>query len=329
MPTEIETEKSELVLFDAPELNAIEPSKAEAIKAAFEPMVKNLNQFEEAFNEITKEAAGEITGELTAKARRLRLSIAVVRQETEKLRKAQKEECLRLGKAIDGVANIAKWAIVDKEKKLKDIEDHFAIAEQLRIDSLRDSRLLELEPFIGDQTIDFGSLGAMAPDVFDAYLTVKKKDFTDREAAEVKAQADRMKKEKAIIAERKRLKEENAKLQKEKAERDKKAAAEKKTRDAAEAKRRAAEKEKLDKQKAKAKKAEAELKERKAAEAKKGEAEEKKKETDLRKGDALKVVDLIADLARIQKKYTFKSKKNKRRFIEVCSLIDRAIAEIK
>ncbi len=73
-----------------------------------------LESFEEAFNQIMAE---EVTEELCGRAKRLRLDISKIRVSADKARKAQKEEYLRAGNAIQGVFNILKFAVTDKEEK--------------------------------------------------------------------------------------------------------------------------------------------------------------------------------------------------------------------
>ena len=134
---------SELVVLDAKQFGA-QPSKAKQIEGVFQPMVAMLKGFEAQYNEITSQK--EITRDLCADAKRLRLDIAQVRIRAEKARKAEKEEYLRAGKAIDGVASILKYAVVDKEKKLEKIEKHFETLEAERIEKLRQSRPRIIRP---------------------------------------------------------------------------------------------------------------------------------------------------------------------------------------
>jgi len=182
-----------LVKLDAPELQVIEKSKAEAIRATFEPMVEMLSQFEENYNSLVKESEGGINEELCSRAKRLRIDIGKVRIDTEKIRKEQKEEYLRAGKAIDGVSNILKWAVTDKENKLKEIEDYFEIQEKVRINKLQTERAAKLSMYVEDA--DERDLGSMEEDVWDAYLGRKKQDYEDRIEAEHKAEEERKKNE--------------------------------------------------------------------------------------------------------------------------------------
>ena len=190
----MDEQKNELVKFDAPELSVIEKSKAEQIKATFEPMAKMLSEFEEKFNEIIKNSEKEVTKEITIKAKRLRIDIGKVRIETDKIRKDQKDEYLRAGKAIDGVANILKWAVTDKENKLKEIEDYFEIQEKKRLELLQIERVEKLQKYVEDA--HERDLSSMDTDVFDIYLAGKKKEFEDKIEAKKKAEQERIENEK-------------------------------------------------------------------------------------------------------------------------------------
>lgn len=348
--------KKELIKFDAPELRVIEESKASQIRATFEPMAEMLTEFEESFNSIISDAQKEITHEITLKAKRLRIDIGRVRIETEKLRKIQKEEYLRAGKAIDGVSNILKWAVSDKENRLKEIENHFEIQEQKRLEKLQSDRAEKLSLYIEDA--HERDLAKFADDEFDALLAMKKKEHEDRIAAEKKAEEERIAKEKAEAEERKRIAAENEKLKKEAAERERLAKIEAEKRERAEQERKAKEdaerkireekerkerakyearlkaereaKEKIEREeRAKREKLQAELKAKEDAERRVKEEEYARLQYELNKGDADKVKDLVRELELIKTKYIFKSVKNKKMYSDVGVLVDKIINHIK
>jgi len=188
-----------------PELLALDESKATVIRKAFEPMVNMLEQFEEAYKSVTSEA--EPTLETTKKAKRLRLDIAKVRVSADKVRKEQKEEYLRAGKAIDGVFNVLKWAVSDKEEALKKIEKHFEEKERVRLEALQVERVELISEYVEDT--EALNLGSMAEDVFEAYLEKKKTDKIARIEAEKEAERKRIEEEaEAMRAESERIKEE-------------------------------------------------------------------------------------------------------------------------
>lgn len=178
----------ELVLTS--ELEGLEASKAQQIEAVFAPMVKMLKEFEGAYDDIV---AQEITEDLCKKAKRLRLDIAKIRTSADKERKAQKAEYLRAGNAIQGVYNILKFAVEEKEGKLKDIENHFENLEKERIAELQIERAEELEQY--EVEVIPENLGAMADDVWNNFITGTKVNYENQKEAERKAEEERLEKE--------------------------------------------------------------------------------------------------------------------------------------
>jgi hypothetical protein len=178
-----------LVTLESPELSQIEPSKAAQIKSTFEPMVAMLEGFEKQYGEIITAAQNGIDEPLTARAKRCRLDIAKIRIDAERVRKEQKEEYLRAGKAIDGVSNILKWAVSDREAKLKEIEDHFELIEKARLEAVQNERATELSKYVEDA--HERDLSSMDDEVWAAYISTKKKEYDDRIEAEKQAELAR------------------------------------------------------------------------------------------------------------------------------------------
>lgn len=189
------------------ELAGLDASKAEMIQKTFDPMVEMLNAFETQYADVM---AMEQTPEKSAQAKRLRLDISRIRTEADKVRKEQKAEYLRAGNAIQGVYNILKFAVEEKETALKDVENYYALIEAEKAKTRKSERENELSKFDSDGSgID---LGGMADDVWINYLTGVKTVYDSRVAAEQKAEADRIA---AVAAEKTRqaeLKEENLRL---------------------------------------------------------------------------------------------------------------------
>ncbi len=176
------------------ELAGLEKSKARQIEAVFAPMVKMLKEFEATYDEI---AALEMNPDTCAKAKRLRLDIAKVRIGADKVRKEQKEEYLRAGNAIQGVFNILKFAVADKEEKLKEIETHYERIEEEKKKRLQAERELELVKYgVGDSAL---ALGAMNDLVWDNFLSGAKSNYENAREAERKDEADRIEQEKKTI----------------------------------------------------------------------------------------------------------------------------------
>lgn len=164
----------------------VTPQISAQIQKTFEPMVKMLAEFETRYDEIV---ASEITQDTCTKAKRLRLDIAKVRTTTENVRKAEKEEHLRAGKAIDGVANILKFAVTKKEEKLEEIEKHFETIEAERIAKLAQDRAIELMAY---ECENIAGLGTMNEMVYANFLTGAKINFENKKESERKAEEERL-----------------------------------------------------------------------------------------------------------------------------------------
>lgn len=336
---------TELVKFDTPELQVIEKSKAEQIKATFEPMAEMLSQFEERYNKLMAIPLEDITVDLTKEYKRLRLDVGRVRIDTGKAKDKAKEYLKLEDKAIMGIHNILVWAVKEKEDNLKERENYFEIQEQKRLEALQLERAEKLAPYVEDA--HERDLAKFADDEFEALLAMKKKEQEDRIAAEKKAEEERIAKEKAEAEERERIRKENEQLRKEAEEREKqakieaekrakeererqaKAEAERKEREEKERKEREAYEAKLKAEREEKERMQRELEAKAEAERKAKEEEKARVEAELNKGDAAKVKDLIANLNALKTKYSFKSAKNQKMYVDVSSLIDKVINHIE
>jgi len=145
-------------------------------------------------------------------ARTGRLFLKEKRIAVEKARKELKEQALREGKAIDGIANVLKALIVPIEEYLEHQEKFVEIQEEAKREAMR----LEIEKRIEDERI--------AKEKADAEALVKANIENER----LKAEA--IKREKEAIAEREKqeatLAKERAKAEAERKEQEKKLASE-------------------------------------------------------------------------------------------------------
>lgn len=206
------------------ELAGLDKSKAKQIETIFAPMVKMLKEFEAVFDVIS---ALEINPDTCKKAKRLRLDIAKVRIDADKVRKVHKEEYLWAGNAIQGVYNILKFAVADKEEKLKDIETHYERIEVEKKKRLQAERQAELSKYDVDGSAL--TLGAMDDVVWSNYLTGVKANHEAVIAAEKKAEEEKIEAEQKEAEEREKMRLENEQLKEEAAEATKvKATAERK-----------------------------------------------------------------------------------------------------
>lgn len=175
------------------ELTGLSDSKAAQVKAVFQPMVKMLEGFESVYSDVMSE---EQTQEKSEKAKSLRLDIAKVRIKADKARKAQKEECLREGNAIQGVYNVLKFAIADKEEKLREVETHYDRIEEERIEKVQAERASTLAKY--DVVTSNPHLGVMADEVWVNYLSGVKQNYEAIKEAERKTEEERIEKERKV-----------------------------------------------------------------------------------------------------------------------------------
>jgi len=308
--------------------------KAVALCKVFQPFIDQAQEWAEQANSLVVTSAEDT--KTMKECRSLRLNMKQIRVDVEKTRKAMKEASLREGKAIDGMANIAKFIIVPIEERLQEQEEFAKREQEKKIARLQGERSALLDDY--DFDYSYIQLGEMKEDAFQGLLATAKTAHearikAEQEAAEAerkrqeeaaKAEAERKAKE---AAERKRMEEENARLkveqeakeaelQKERAEREKerkaleaKQAAERKKAEAAEKKRKAEAAKKLKaEQEAKAA-AEAEAKRLREAEAKRQqeeqariEAEEAERQKALQADDGAKLDALVLHIQGIELK---------------------------
>jgi len=272
---------------------------AEKIVASFSKVAKSVKEWEKKLSEFNKEQKEEITKEICQQARELRIEGKNIRIDADKKHKELKEYSLLTGRAIDGVKNLYKLKISEREDKLEKIEKHFEMVEQAKKDKLNAERELLLSKYVID--VSMYNYKEMTDEVFSNLIETVKKIWETEQEAIKQAELDRIAKEQAEKEEQERIRVENEKLkkeaearekelEKERAEQKKKLEAEQaKAKKEAEArekeleKERAEQKKKLEAEQAKAKK-EAEAREKLEAEirAKKDEEERLRKEEELR-----------------------------------------------
>jgi hypothetical protein len=344
--------ENKLVVIEAPELKKVEQSKAEQIRKTFEPMYIMLDDFEQSYADVVSDSKNGIDESLIKRAKRLRLDIAKVRSSAENVRKKEKSQYLLAGKAIDGVNNILKWAVTEKEEKLKEIEKHFEIEEKKRIEQLQTERVELLTPYVEDAFMH--TLHNMELDVWEIYLDTKKKQYSDRVEAEKKAEEERIASEKAEAEENERIRVENKRLEeearerraeeiraeemrakedaerkaKEEKERKEREEEERRVREAHEAqlKREREERERVEREeREKREELERQIAEKEEKERKEREEEERKRQERLNKGDVGKIEDMIHDLKQIKCMYKFDAETNKQMHRWVSCKIDAMI----
>jgi hypothetical protein len=147
----------------------------------------------------------------------------------KKTRKDLKEQSLREGKAIDGMANIIKALIIPIEEHLEKQEKFAEIKAAERMAKRHAERIEKLVPYVAD--ISVYNVDAMTNEAFEELVKNSKKAFEDQKAAEAQAEKDRLAKEEADRIEQERIRKDNERLKKEAEQREIEAAKERKLAD--------------------------------------------------------------------------------------------------
>ena len=195
---------------------------AKTIAQQFQPMLDKMVELESEYNTIIALPIDD--RETAKKAKELRLKYVKVRTGTEAIHKAQKEFYLKGGRFVDGWKNAQVFASNGKELALEKIEKHLEILAKQRIEKLQSERAEMIRPYVEDTTgLD---LGTMPEDVFEAYLTARKKAHQDKLDAEKKAEDDRIERERIEAEQRETQRLENIRLKEEADKREKEIEAE-------------------------------------------------------------------------------------------------------
>ena len=222
-------------------VGGLDPDSAVRLRATFEAMFSQADEW------IQRAGAIQIVREDQTRemklARESRLALRELRINVERERKRLKEDSLRQGKAIDGLANVFKALVEPIEEHLLLQEKFAERAAQARTDALRSAREEALRGHGADPDA-FADLGAMAEESWLTVLTTarlasearaeeaRKAEAARVEAARVAAErAEAARAEAARLeaerAERERVqREENARLRREASEREEAAKAE-------------------------------------------------------------------------------------------------------
>ena len=112
--------------------SGLEPTKAQAILSQFQDFFEIASDWERKAKEIVVTDGSQV--DAIELAREGRLLLREKRIAVENTRKELKEQSLREGKAIDGIANVLKSVIVPVEEYLKSQENFVALKEEAERD---------------------------------------------------------------------------------------------------------------------------------------------------------------------------------------------------
>lgn len=197
---------------------ALPTGSAADLQAAFMPYFERAAEWREKAMTIKVTNLNQ-TKEMR-EAREARLALKDIRVNAEKTRVKLKEDSLRTGKAIDGMANVIKFLIAPIEEHLENQEKYGErLAEQQRAIA-RDERECEAGKYLADfpQSVD---LGAIDEYEFAKLLKFAKAQFEAREETAQRLEKERIEREQREAAEREAMRLENERLR---AEREQQAA---------------------------------------------------------------------------------------------------------
>ena len=143
-------------------------------------------------------------------ARTYRLALRTIRNDSDKMRKALKEDSLRRSKAIDGFHNILLHVTESEEKRLQEQEDFVERKEAARKASLKIERENALAPYGLDTS--FMALADMPDEVWAQLLDNTRTAFNAKQEELRKAEEDRIRAEHEKLKENARIREENDRL---------------------------------------------------------------------------------------------------------------------
>ena len=204
-------------LMNTEEIKALDETQSGMILKKFNIFFEQAKEWEEKARNIVITDENQV--ELMKEARVARLALKDIRCDAEKTRKESKEDYLRVGKAIDGVANIIKALIIPIEEHLEKQEKFVENLQEEKKQKIAEERMIQLSQYTEDVYIH--NLKEMSEAGFQMLLGSSKVLFEKIQEDKQKVEAERIAKEKAEAEEREKMRLENEKLKKEAEEREK------------------------------------------------------------------------------------------------------------
>jgi hypothetical protein len=196
--------------------NSLAPETAQSLQNSFAGFFRDAKSvLEKSRGIVVTDASQKLEIKL---ARECRLALRAIRVESDKTRKALKEESLRKGKAIDGFHNILIHLTDAEETRLEEQEKFAERQEAQRKAERKASREAALAPFGIDTT--FYQLAEMSDEAWAQLLENTRAAHEAKIEAARKAEEERIRLENERLKEQERIREENARLKREAEERE-------------------------------------------------------------------------------------------------------------
>ena len=145
-------------------------------------------------------------------ARETRLALREIRIKAESTRKGLKEDSLRRGKAIDGIANVLKFLIEPAEMHLLEQEKFVERKEAERVAALLQERQKALAPYCEWNDIAGMDFAAMTDEQWQIFFNGAKSRHDQKAEAAQKVKQEWVEREQAEATERERIRAENKRL---------------------------------------------------------------------------------------------------------------------
>ncbi len=188
----------------------LDPTSAKTLVHSFRPVYIQAHEAIAAAQGVAESVLDATCVTEIRKSRACRLAIRAARIEAERIHKANKEQALRFGKAVDGFKNILLAELVPVEEALRAAEETAERAEAARKAALKASREAELAPYLDGSPI-LTDLSALTPEAWQKLLADHQLLRQAKIDAAAKAKAERLAREE----EAKRIAQENERLKKE------------------------------------------------------------------------------------------------------------------
>jgi hypothetical protein len=187
------TDNKDLVLIA--QESGLEKSKTEVLLTKFSSYFNEAKQLVKVGKEIVVTDENDLEG--MAKAREIRRQLQDIRTKgVEPTRKALKEQSLREGRAIDGIANVIKALIVTEEERLMAQEKFAERLQAERDNKIEAERHNQLSKYVDDSEIYSLHPSNLTDEAFEKLLGNSKLAYEAQKKAEQEAEAERIENEK-------------------------------------------------------------------------------------------------------------------------------------
>jgi len=202
-------------------------TQAEFLKESFLKYFDQVKTWEELAKTIKVTSADQV--EEMKKARTARLALKDIRCDAENARKKLKEDSLRYGRAVDGIANVLKALVTPIENYFEYQEKFVERIEEENKKKKLEERINQLIPYV--QNVEIYNLSEMSEQGFQELLENARLVYENKANAEKKAEEERLKREEENRVEQEKIRQENERLKAEALAREAKIEEERKARE--------------------------------------------------------------------------------------------------